>query len=192
MPVIDVIFHCFASAPIGFMFYPAMLAFLCTMPVQSPEKLTAHTLKVAVGAPAAKADLAEFQFLEGTWAGSGFGADCDEMWGPSAGNCMLGTFRMVEHGELKFTEFFMLQKDSDGGIVLRLKHFHANFDGWEAKDKFIRFPLIKVEKNGAYFGGLTYSLQPNGELKTWVAMKEKDGSFSEAEFQMKRVATRGH
>ena len=35
------------------------------------EKLTEHTLKVAEGTKAAKAELSAFKFLEGAWAGTG-------------------------------------------------------------------------------------------------------------------------
>jgi hypothetical protein len=147
-------------------------------PLLAQENLTEHTLQMEVGTKPAKAELSQFAFLQGQWSGTGLGAKCDEMWSAPAGDCMLGTFRMVEDGKLNFTEFFMLQKDADGGIVLRLKHYTPEFDGWEEKDQFVSFPLIKVEKNTAYFGGLTYAVQSDGSMKVWVAMKQKDGNFN--------------
>ena len=150
----------------------------------SYENLTEHTLKASVGDEAAQAELSQFRFLQGAWSGTGFGANCDEMWSAPAGDCMLGTFRMVKDGRLKFTEFCMIQKDANGGVALRLKHFNPDFGGWEEKDKYVSFPLIKVEKNKACFGGLTYALQPDGSLKIWVAMKQEDGSFKEAAFHL--------
>ncbi|MFK7817864.1 MAG: DUF6265 family protein [Planctomycetaceae bacterium] len=166
----------------------ATLILVCVTPLTAQEKLTEHTLKVTTDAKPAKAELSQFKFLQGAWSGTGLGAKCDEMWTAPAGDCMLGTFRMVKEKKLVFTEFCMLQKDADGGVVLRLKHFNPNFDGWEKKDKFVSFPLVKVEKNTAYFGGLTYAQQADGSLKVWVAMKKKDGTFNEGAFHFKRVA----
>ncbi len=165
----------------------ATLLVVCVAVTTPQEKLTEHTLKMATGTNGAKADLKQFKFLEGAWAGSGLGAKCDEMWSAPAGNCMLGTFRMVQGDQLAFTEFCMLQKDKDGRVVLKLKHFNPNFDGWEKKDKFVSFPLIKVEKNAAYFGGLTYAIQPDGSMKVWVAMKQKDDTFDEGSFHFRRL-----
>ena len=101
---------------------------------------------------------------------------------------MIGTFRMVGGGKLTFTEFFMLQKEADGGVVLKLKHFGPKLDGWEEKDKFVSFPLVRVEKNAAYFGGLTYAIQPDGSMKAWVAMKQKDGTFQEGALHFNEFA----
>ncbi|MEM7314019.1 MAG: DUF6265 family protein [Planctomycetota bacterium] len=167
-----------------------LLFFLLTMTMEGSSTeahLTKHTLKAQVEAKAASADLAQFRFLEGAWKGTGFGADCDEMWTAPAGGCMLGTFRMVKEGQLKFSEFCMIQKDADGGVVLRLKHFNPDFGGWEEKDKFVSFPLIRIEKNKAYFGGLTYAVESNGSLSIWVAMKKKDGSFEEVALSLQPV-----
>lgn len=165
----------------------ATVLLICAAPLTQEESLTTHTLKMAAGAKAASAELTQFKFLQGAWAGTGLGAKCDEMWSAPAGNCMLGTFRMVKDKQLTFTEFFMLQRDKNRGVTLRLKHFNPNFHGWEAKDKFVSFPLIKVEKNAAYFDGLTYAAQPDGSLKVWVAMKKQDGMFREGEFHFKRL-----
>jgi hypothetical protein len=165
----------------------ATLILVCAAPLSVQEKLTDHTLKVASDVQPAKAELSQFKFLQGAWSGTGLDAKCDEMWTAPAGDCMLGTFRMVKDKKLVFTEFFMLQKNKDGGVVLKLKHFNPNFDGWETKDKFVSFPLVKVEKNTAYFGGLTYAKQADGSLKVWVAMKKKDGTFSEGAFHFKPV-----
>lgn len=145
------------------------------------EMLTAHTMKAATDAKPADAELSDFEWLQGAWKGEGLGADCDETWSSPAGGCMLGTFRMAKDEELIFTEFFMLVRN-ETGIVLKLKHFGSDFTGWETKDKSVDFPLIKVENKTAYFGGLTYQLQDDGSLKAYVAMKKKDGTYSEGKF----------
>lgn len=145
------------------------------------ELLTPHTMKLAKDVKPSDAPLSEFAWLQGNWHGEGLGANCDEMWSSPVGGCMLGTFRMVKDEELVFTEFFMLVRDKNG-VVLKLKHFGADFAGWEEKDKSVDFPLIKVENKTAYFDGLTYQLQDDGSLKAYVAMKKKDGTYREGEF----------
>ncbi|MEO1528118.1 MAG: DUF6265 family protein [Planctomycetota bacterium] len=162
----------------------AAILMLLFTPLASAESLTEHTLKLKVGTEAARAELSQFEFLQGAWSGTGFGAECDEIWSAPRGESMLGTFRLVENGKLQFTEFFVLQKNADGGVELRLKHFHSDFKGWESRDKHITFPLIRVEKNIAYFGGLTYALQSDGSLRIWVAMKNKDAGYEEAAFHL--------
>lgn len=156
---------------------------------QAETKLTEHTLAAPQDAAPATADLAEFKFLRGAWTGTGLGARCDETWSSPGGDCMLGTFRMVKDGQLRFTEFCMIQKDERGGVVLRLKHFGRDFHGWEQKDEFESFPLIRVEENTAYFQGLTYAIQSDGTLKVWVAMEEQTETWSELEFHFRRTAT---
>ncbi|MEM6469084.1 MAG: DUF6265 family protein [Planctomycetota bacterium] len=151
------------------------------------EKLTEHTLQLQSSQLAAQAELAEFKFLQGAWRGTGFGADCDEMWTTPAGDCMLGTFRMVKDGQLQFTEFCMIHREDRGGIVLRLKHFNPDFSGWEEKTEDVSFPLVKVESKAAYFQGLTYKLQADGSLSIWVALKNEDGTYAEESFQLKPV-----
>jgi len=153
--------------------------------VSGQDKLTEHTLKRTNPDTKVAVDLSEFAWIQGSWKGSGLGADCDEMWGAPAGGCMLGTFRMVSEGKLNFTEFFMLTT-VDGQTVLQLKHFGDDFVGWETKDKFVAFPLIKVEGKAAYFEGLTYAVQEDGSLKAWVAMKKKDGGYQEGSFHLKK------
>ena len=149
------------------------------------DQLTKHTLKRTNPDTKVAVDLSKFAWIRGTWKGEGLGGECDEMWGPPAGGCMLGTFRMVSDAKLNFTEFFMLTT-VDGQTVLKLKHFDNKFVGWETKDGCVTFPLIKVEGKAAYFEGLTYAIQKDGSLKAWVAMKKKDGSFDEAEIHFQK------
>ena len=155
-------------------------------PKEASEKLTEHTLKASPGSSVA-AEWSQLKFLQGAWAGDGFDADCDEAWSAPAGDCMLGTFRMVKDGKLRFTEFCMIDKDADGGIRMRLKHFTPAFHSWEEKDKYVSFPLVRIEKDTAYFGGLTYAKQPDGTLKIWVALEQADGSFQEVALHLKPV-----
>lgn len=156
-------------------------------PSNATEMLTEHTMKASPDAKAIDTDLSQFKWLLGEWSGEGFGGQCLESWSPPAGDSMIpGTFRLVEDSKLNFCEVFLLTR-TDQGVVLKLKHFDQHLVGWESKDKSVNFPLLKVGKNTAWFGGLTYQLQDDGSLKAWVAMKKKDGTFREAEIHFQSV-----
>lgn len=164
----------------------ALLLLAAATRCAAESELTEHTRKLDDGQAVASADLSHFSWLRGEWKGPGLGAECHETWSAPAGKCMVGTFRMVQDGELAFSEFFYLV-ETEQGTVLRVKHFHASFEGWEEKDKSVDFPLIKVEGTTAWFSGLTYQRQKDGSLKAYVAMKRKDGSYREAEFHFQKL-----
>lgn len=154
-----------------------------SLPAQ--ESLTQHTLKFDKEAPAVALNLDGQKWLIGYWVGPGLGGECDELWMPAQGGIMTGTFRFVSEGKLQFSEIFQLA-EHDGKWTLRLKHFHADMKGWEEKDKFVDFPLIKAEPNALYFNGLTYKLNEAGDLDVFLAMRKKDGSMNEVTFAFKR------
>lgn len=149
------------------------------------EKITENTLKYSKEAPSATVTAADFDFLSGYWVGTGFGGDCEETWMPAIEGTRIGTFRFHQDGKLVFSEFFQLAQHGDRWS-LRLRHFDEELKGWEEKDKFVEFPLVRVEKNTAWFNGLTYQLMENGELHVMLAMKHKDGSFTEEKFIFKK------
>ena len=51
-------------------------------------------------------------------------------------------YRMIKDGKPIFYELLTLS-EIDGTLLIRLKHFHANFVGWEDKDKTVDFRFIK-------------------------------------------------
>jgi hypothetical protein len=102
---------------------------------------------------------------------------------------MMGMFRLVMDGKLVFTEHFVLVEDG-GTLTLKLKHFDPAFRGWEEKDKHVTFRLVKVEKDAAYFTGLTFRKTADG-MDVFVALKQKDGKTTEAEFKFKPAKPAG-
>ncbi|MBX3416922.1 MAG: hypothetical protein KF851_04915 [Pirellulaceae bacterium] len=143
---------------------------------------TENTLRLDEGAKPANAELDDFGWLVGRWIGQGLGGDCEEVFLPPWRDTMFGTFRYVRDDKLVFSEFFSFVK-SDGGLVLKLRHFHPDMTGWEERLDTVNFPLIRVQKNAAYFGGLTYR-RDGDELKVWVAMRRGE-EIGEADFTFK-------
>lgn len=173
-------------------FFSAWLMLLSSLLTNHPyangqSQYTPHTLQLDKGSKAASAELSEFEWLVGRWEGEGLGGQCEEVFLPAWNGTMFGTFRYANQGKLVFSEFFSLVKTEDG-VFLKLKHFNPDMVGWEEKDKMMNFPLVKLEKNAVYYGGLTYKLDEQGVLKVWVAMKNNAGQVEEAEFTFRRAS----
>lgn len=160
-------------------------ACLCPTSATAQEKLTENTLKYDRQQPAAAATIEQFQWLRGYWVGKGLGGTCEETWLPALDGSMAGTFRLLQQDHLAFSEFFMLTRQEERW-TLRLKHFHPTMQGWEEKDKFVEFPLIRVKGTEACFNGLTYRLQASGEMHVFLAFRQQDGTYREEKIVFRR------
>lgn len=76
--------------------------------------------------------------------------------------------------------------EENGSLTLKLKHFDAAMKGWEEKDKFVEFRLVKLEPRAAYFHGLTYRLNEDDSMDVFVVVSQKDGTKREEKFEFKR------
>jgi hypothetical protein len=162
-----------------------MLTSVLSLAVSAQSKLTENTLKLDEGSKATAAKIAEFEWLSGTWSGSGLGGTIEEIWSKPQNGAMMGMFRLFSGGKLSFYEFITLE-ERDGGMVMRLKHFDPNFVGWEEKDKTVDFPFIKKDGQRYHFRGLTFELKGES-MDVFLAMRSKDGTYREAKFDYKRV-----
>lgn len=147
---------------------------------------SAHTLKLAEGAAPPPAQLADFAWLAGHWVGTGFGgAHVEEVWLPPLGSSMTGVFRLVAAGRAQVYEIFALVPVGDS-VELRLKHFTSELKGWEQKDEFVTFRLVRVAPGEAQFEGLTFRVGDDGVLRVWLVTKARDGTTAEAEMVYRR------
>lgn len=162
----------------------AIMAFAGSIVAQT--KNTENTLKLDEGTSGAKATLADMLWLSGSWIGTGLGGVSEENWSKPADGAMMGTYRLVMDSKVVFYEF-MLLIETEGTILLRIKHFHPNFVGWEEKDKSVDFKFVKKDGNRAYFSGLTFERKNGRELNIFLALRQKDGTVREEVFRMKRV-----
>lgn len=149
-------------------------------------KNTENTLKLAPGTTSARATLADVSWLAGSWSGTGLGGVSEESWSKPADGAMMGTYRLVKDGKTVFYEF-MLLTETEGTILLRIKHFHPNFVGWEEKDKSVDFKFVKREGDRVYFSGLTFERKGKTGLNIYLALRQKEGEVREEVFNMKRV-----
>jgi hypothetical protein len=135
-----------------------------------PIALTAQdVMKLSSVAERGKGSVAQLSWLAGYWVGTGLGGQCEELWMPANDSSMHGVFRFAEKGSLQFTEYMVIEQDGKS-LMLRLKHFGGGVQPWEEKEKWIEFPLVKLEGQTAWFDGLTYS-RKNQELIVKLHMK---------------------
>ncbi len=146
---------------------------------------TENTVKLDEGKTGQKATIADAAWLAGSWSGTGLGGISEEVWSKPAGGIMMGAYRLIKDEKPVFYEMMLLLETEDT-LVLRLKHFHPNFVGWEEKDKSVDFKFVKKDGDRIYFSGLTFE-KAGKDLKIFLAFGQKDGTAREEVFNMKRV-----
>lgn len=145
------------------------------------ETNTPNTLKLKEGVKSPDAKITDMDWYVGRWVGKGFGGDLEENFGPAMGNSMIGSFRMVQDGTPIFYEFIAIIEEN-GTISYKLKHFNSDLTGWEEKDKYVTFPLVKMGNKEVWFDGLTIKREDNTTI-LHIAI-EKNGKVSEEKLVM--------
>ena len=151
---------------------------------------TENTLKLEAGKPAVSAKIDDMRWLAGTWRGTGLGGVAEEIWSEPAGGVMMGSFRMLKGDKTVFYEFITLS-ETEGSLVMKVKHFSPELVAWEEKDKTVDFKFIKRDGKRYYFDGLTFVVDSPEAVKVYLAMQQKDGSMSEGVFEYKRIKSGG-
>ncbi|MCB9869977.1 MAG: hypothetical protein H6837_08980 [Planctomycetes bacterium] len=147
--------------------------------------LTTNTLSLDSPSTTPRATMDDVAWLVGRWRGTGFGGEVEETWGPALGGTMIGTFRLVRGGKPDFYELLVLEP-AGGSLTYKVKHFHADLRGWEAKDACVSFPLVRIRKNEICFHGLT--LRREGDACVhYLAMRQKDGKQREVSLRYVRA-----
>jgi hypothetical protein len=167
------------------LFAVALFCILAVSPF-AQEPHTKNTLKLTAGQKGGAAKIADMAWLAGTWRGTGLGGESEEVWSEPREGVMMGMYRMLKDGKPIFYEFLTLS-ESDGTLMMRLKHFHANFVGWEEKDKTVDFPFIKKDGKRMFFDGMTFELVGKDDVNVYLVIGGKDGSVREEIFKYKRV-----
>ncbi len=132
-----------------------------------------------------KADLSAVSWLAGHWQGEALGGVVEEIWSAPLGGSMMGAFKLVVDGKVRFYEIETISEE-DGSLVFRLKHFGPRLTGWEEKDASLVFPLVAIEGNRVYFAGLTLEKVSERQIVIYVATEDNDASPAMA-FSYRRV-----
>ena len=155
-------------------FFMKTIAAVIILILFSMEIKSQEVLILAENETPGTGSLTEVSWLIGYWKGTGLGGDCEELWMPAVDNAMNGIFRFNKDGQIQFTEYMVLE-ESAGTITLKLKHFSRDLTPWEDKERWVSFPLVKLENDTAFFHGITFA-RNSDTLKIFLTIKGKDGS----------------
>lgn len=162
------------------------LLLLVTTSVHAQSSLTEHTLQSNDADTRPQATLADANWLVGSWAGDAFGGRFEEVWNaPSAGS-MVGMFKLIEKGEVKFYEL-MLIVEEEGSLSLKVKHFTSEFTAWEDSEDYITFRLVGIGKDQLHFSGLSFYRRDDDSIDAFIAMRDDEQELREEELSFNRV-----
>jgi Domain of unknown function (DUF6265) len=150
----------------------------------STSETPSHTTQLAKGEKSQPISIEDFSWLEGCWEGTGLGGKCTELWSGPEGGSVMGSFRYVSDDKVVFTEHFVIRKEGDS-VALLLKHFDADFKGWEEKDKCVTFKFVKQDGDDFMFEGLTYRRMGKDKMEVYVVIEE-NSKRQEAKFEFSR------
>lgn len=151
------------------------------------QPLTEHTFSLPKEAPLGKGQLSDVSWLVGSWQGTAFGSQFEEVWNPGSVGSMVGMWKLFD--AVKGVHFYelMLLKEQGDGLVLKVKHFSADFVAWEDKEDAVTFRLIKVEKDAVHFSGLSFYKKSEDDIEGYIVMSQKDGKKVEHKISYKRT-----
>jgi hypothetical protein len=100
--------------------------------------------------PLADVRVADLQWLTGNWVGSHGEDQIEESWSPLRADTMMGMFRWIHEGRVRFYEFITIEREGME-LILRIKHFNPGLLGWEEKNESKEFVLVQLSGHEAVF-----------------------------------------
>ena len=154
------------------------------------ESRTPNTIHLRAGEARPAATLEAVRWLAGgTWRGDGLGGASEETWSTPAAGAMMGMFRVVQKDAAGAERIglyeFMNFVETDGTLVLRIKHFNADMTGWEEKEAYLTFRLARVTPDAVQFDGLTFRREAPDRMTIYLALRS-GGELREEAFRMVR------
>ncbi|MFC1799395.1 DUF6265 family protein [Candidatus Eisenbacteria bacterium] len=126
--------------------------------------------------PLADASLDDLVWLAGSWSGRIDGDDFEEVWSAPSAGAMMGMFKHVSDGSVRFYEFMTITREAEQ-IDLTIKHFNPDLVGWEEKDGAARFVLTRSTGKQAVFH------QSSGDKPLWLVYESPDRSTLKVYFR---------
>lgn len=134
------------------------------------EPRTEHTYQLEAGEVRPAATLDDASWLVGSWTGTAFGQQFEEVWNPPSAGSMIGLFKLYNDDGVSFYELLLLTIEDDS-LSLRVKHFNADFTAWEDKADFVNFRLVKKEEGALHFGGLSFYNRGDDAIDGYIVMR---------------------
>ena len=150
----------------------------------SAEPRTEHTFGLESGETRPEATIEDAEWLVGSWTGTAFGQQFEEVWNPPSAGTMIGLFKLYGDDGVSFYELLELSVE-DGTLSLKVKHFSADFTAWETKEDYVTFRLVKKEDDALHFGGLSFYRRGDNSIDGYIVMRE-DEELTEYHLQYQR------
>lgn len=148
--------------------------------------LSAVLLAPGMAHASPNATLEDAAWLVGAWEGEGLGGFVEEIWTPPRGGAMMGSFRLIKDGKVSFYEILSMV-EHEGGLQLRLKHFHGDLTAWEEKEKVVTFSFESAEPGVLRFKGLVFQRVDDDRLQIDLKLRGDDGVVRTEVFHFRRV-----
>jgi hypothetical protein len=161
-----------------------LASILIAQSAQAAEPRTEHTFRLADGESPPAATLEEAAWLVGSWTGTAFGKQFEEVWNPPTADSMIGLFKLYDNTGVTLYELMLLNV-RDGTLSLKVKHFNPDFTAWEEKGDYIDFRLVKVEDNALHFSGISFYRRDDNHIDGYIVMKQGE-EISEQELKYVR------
>ena len=139
---------------------------------------TEHTFELDDPAMRVPGTLDDVSWLVGSWAGDAFGGTFEDVWNPASLGTMVGMFKVMGDGEVRFYELTLLAEE-EGSLVLKVKHFSADFTAWEDKEDYVTFRLVRVEPDAVHFSGLSFYRISDDEIHTYLVLHNDERVWEE-------------
>ena len=139
---------------------------------------TEHTFKLDDPEARVPGTLDDVSWMVGSWTGDAFGGTFEEVWNPASLGTMIGMFKVMGDGEVSFYELMLLAEE-EGSLVLKVKHFSADFTAWEDKEDYVTFRLVRVEPGAVHFSGISFYSVSDDEIHTYLALHDGDKVWEE-------------
>ncbi len=120
---------------------------------------------------------ADLAWMVGNWSGLHGTDPIDEYWSVLGAGTLMGMFRWVHEGRVRFYEFMTLEREGEE-LILRIKHFNPGLVGWEEKDESKEFVLVRLEKQEAVF------LQRHTAKTPWMIYRLENAQTLVAYFEV--------
>lgn len=136
----------------------------------SAEPRTEHTFQLEPNEVRPTATLDDASWLVGSWTGTAFGQNFEEVWNPPSAGTMIGLFKLYGDDGVAFYELLQLRVEDDT-LSLKVKHFNADFTAWEDKADFVNFRLVSKDENALHFGGLSFYKRGRDAIDGYIVMR---------------------
>ena len=152
-------------------FLVALILPALAMPLGAAEPRTQNTFELSPGESRPAATLADAHWLVGSWTGTAFGKQFEEVWNAPSAGTMVGLFKLFDDTGVAMYEIMWLHEEG-GTLSLKVKHFNADFSAWEEKGDYVNFRLVALEEDALHFGGISFYRRTDDHVDAYIVMRE--------------------